>query len=71
MRISSEQGLFPFGKQLVVDLPQRHLVDDAVADDGIPLGAGIQLRIAALRQHPLCFFQRNAQADADAQQAIP
>ena len=46
-------------------------MDHAIADNGVPSGAGIQLGVAPLRQHPLSLIQRDAKTDADAQQPIP
>ena len=46
-------------------------MDHAIADNGVPSGAGIQLGVAPLRQHPLGLIQRDAKTDADAQQPIP
>ena len=66
-----KQGFFLLRKQLVIDLPQGQLMDHAIADNGVPSGAGIQLGVAPLRQHPLGLIQRDAKTDADAQQPIP
>lgn len=68
----SKQGFFLLRKQLVIDLPQGQLMDHAIADNGVPSGAGIQLGVAPLRQQPRWVSSSvMPRPDADAQQPIP
>ena len=46
-------------------------MDQPVADDGIPLRAGIELGVGRLGQQALRLLQGGPHADADTQQAVP
>ena len=66
-----KQGLFVFKEEFVVDLIQFRAVEDAVADDGIPLDPGIKLGIGGLLEQPLGLLQGAPQSDTKAQQPVP
>jgi len=67
----SDQRLFVLGEELVVDLLEGDMVEDAVADDGVPLAPDIELGAARLPEELLRLIQTGLQPGPPASTSPP